>query len=98
MHTYCLNREPHLYQDTQFFVDRFHCKGHVGCSKGYCLDAYKSKNVQSLNSQVNEHANSGIKGQIVYMNQSNFIFTVSLFLCMTNLHKIKKIYLSSLAI
>ena len=71
LHTYCLNREPYLYWDTQFFVDHFHWKGHVGCSEGYFLDAYKSRNVQLLNPQVNEQANSGlrrIKGQIAYMN------------------------------
>ena len=101
LHTYCLNREPYLYRDTQFFVDRFHWKGHVGCSKGYCLDSYKSQNIRSLNSQVNEQANSGlqrIKGHIAYMSQLNFIFTVSLFLSVTNMYKINKISLSSLSI
>ena len=39
----CLNREPHFFENTQFAVDRFHWCGHIGCSKGYSLDAYNQK-------------------------------------------------------
>lgn len=35
LHAYCLNREPRLYQNTRFFIDRFHWRGYVGCSSGY---------------------------------------------------------------
>ena len=26
---------PALYKETRFYVDRFHSRGHIGCSKGY---------------------------------------------------------------
>ena len=67
LHQYCLNREPLFFQNTTFCVDRFHWRGHIGCSSGYCLDEYCSMDIKSINSQVNEQANSGlqrIKGQL----------------------------------
>ena len=33
--------ESVFFQNTLFLVDRFHWRGHIGCSKGYCLDSYK---------------------------------------------------------
>ena len=51
LHQYCLNREPHFFQNTLFAVDRFHWRGHVGCS----LDTYKLfLPLAEINSQVNE--------------------------------------------
>jgi len=47
----------------------------------HCLDDYNSPEIRSLNSQVNEQANSGlqhIKGQLSYMKPDNFRFTLSL--------------------
>ena len=58
-----------IFKHTQFAVDRFHWRGHVGCSAGYSLDSYKSANLEGINSQVNEQANAGlqhIKGQLAY--------------------------------
>lgn len=60
LHQYCLNREPAFFKHTQFAVDRFHWRGHVGCSAGYCLDKYKSAQIENINSQVNEQANAGL--------------------------------------
>ncbi len=102
LHVYALNREPALYANTRFFVDRFHWRGHVGCSKGYCLDSYKSSvDIKSINSQVNEQANAGlqrIRAQLAYMKPSNFVFTLSLFLCVTNLDKSTALNLSTLSV
>ena len=56
LHLYCLNREPALYQKTRFFVDRFHWRGYVGCSKGDSLDSYKSMNIKGINSQLGERS------------------------------------------
>ena len=53
VHTLVSPRSP------KFLVDRFHWRGHLGCSRGYCLDAYKDKRINAINSQVNEQANSG---------------------------------------
>ena len=100
LHAYCLNREPALYRYSRFFVDRFHWCGHVGCSRRYCLDLYKSMDIKTINSQVNEQANSGlqrIRGQLAYMKQSNFMFTLSLFL-LVNRDKIRAIDVSTLVV
>ena len=48
LHIYCLNREPARYSNTRFFVGRFHWRGHVGCSKGYCMDSYKTLDTRSI--------------------------------------------------
>ena len=59
----------HFFENTQFAVDRFHWRGHIGCSKGYSQDAYRQKRIKGINSQVNEQANSGlqkIRGQLAY--------------------------------
>ena len=94
LHQYCLNREPVFFMNTCFNVDRFHWKGHVGCSAGYNLDEYITMSIKSINSQVNEQANAGmqrIKGQLAYMNHSNFLFHLSLFLAMKNLDVVNKL-------
>ena len=94
LHQYCLNREPAFFSHTQFSVDRFHWKGHVGCSSGYNLAIYKSALTNTINSQVNEQANAGlqhIKSQVAYMSHANFMHTVSLFLAIKNLDVTKKL-------
>ena len=68
-------------------MDRFHWKGHIGCSGGYSLDVYKHSKFKEINSQVNEQANAGlqrIKGQLAYMSLDNFMLTLSLFLAVKN--------------
>ena len=93
LHQYCLNREPAFFSNTKFLVDRFHWKGHIDCSTGYSLDAYKHSKFKEINSQVNEQANAGlqwIKGQLAYMSLDNFMFTLSLFLAVrTRIYKTK---------
>ena len=61
LHAYCLNRKPVFFQNTQFLVDRFHWRGHIGCSKGYFLDSYKKMDTRGINSQVNEQSQCGAK-------------------------------------
>ena len=65
------------------------------------MDSYKTLDTRSINSQINEQANSGlqrIKGQLAYMRPSNFMFTLSLFLAITNQDKICKLDISTLNI
>ena len=84
---------------TLFVVDRFHCRGHVGCSSGYNLDLYSVH--KSLNSQVNEQANAGlqhIKSQLAYMTFDNFVFHLCLFLSIKNRDAQRKIDVSCLSI
>ena len=102
LHQYCLNREPHFFSETLFTVDRFHWRGHIGCSAGYSLDTYKDCfHIKDINSQVNEQANAGlqrIRGQLAYMNAENFMFTISLFLYLKNIDMTRKLDLTQLTI
>lgn len=95
LHQYILNREPNHFKSTKFLVDRFHWKGHVGCSSGYNLNKYPGFDMGAINSQVNEQANAGlqrIKAHISYMKEDNFMFHVKLFLALTN--KMKAAYVA----
>ena len=65
------------------------------------MDDYRSAKLAGINSQVNEQANAGlqrIKSQLAYMNPKNFKFTLSLFLSITNLDKIRKIDIQHLSV
>ena len=93
LHQYCLNRELAHFSHTQFAVDRFHWKGHTGCSSGYNLNIYKVSITSKINSQVNEQANDGlqcIKSQLAYISHENFMHTISLFLAIKNLDAQKR--------
>ena len=35
LHTYCLNREPQHFKQTQFYIDQSHFRGHSRCSPAY---------------------------------------------------------------
>ena len=101
LHQYILNRQPTHFQNTNFFVNRFHWRGHIGCSSGYSLDKYTTPDITLINSQVNEQANAGlqwIKGQIAYMKPENFMFHVKLFLSVTNMDKRARLDLGKLSI
>ena len=82
LYQYVLNRQPSHFQNTNFFVDRFHWRGHVGCSGGYFLDKYTTSDIATINSQVNEQTNAGlqqIKGQIAYMKPENYVSCKTVF-------------------
>ena len=78
---------PFLPLDPIFLSIGFIGKGTLDAAK----DEYNSPEIRSLNSQVNEQANSGlqrIKGHLPYMKPHNFKFTLSLFLAICNRDKI----------
>jgi len=57
--------------------DRFHWRGHVGYSSGYCLDTYQHMAIKEINSQVKlmnkQNADlQHIRGQLAYMTPENF--------------------------
>jgi len=88
LHQYILNREPTIFQNTVFMIDRFHWRGHVGCSSGYNMDIYLQETLMQTNSQINEQANSGLqqmKRYIAYMKADNFKFHVKLLLACKNM-------------
>jgi hypothetical protein len=89
LHVYSLNREPRLFTNSKFLVDRLHYKkGHTACTAGYCMDTYRTNaDIRQINSQVNEQGNAGLqrlKGQLSYQTPANFIFHVKLYLALTN--------------
>ncbi len=99
LHIYCLNREPHFFELTRFAVDRFHWRGHVGCTRGYSLDLYQTRAIRDINSQVNEQANAGlqrIRGHLAYMSFDNFKFHCSLFLALVNMDKKSRLSIGGL--
>ena len=84
-----MKREPALFSNTRFMVDRFHYnKGHVGCTLEYCMDEYsKDPEIVSLNSQVNEQANADLHrlgSQIVSMRPENTMVYIKNFLAIRN--------------
>ena len=90
LYQYVPNCQPSHFQNTNFFVDLFHWRGHVGCSSGYSLDKYTTSDIATINSQVNEQANAGlqrIKGQIAYMKPENFMFHVKMILSIMTMDK-----------
>ncbi|XP_078614406.1 uncharacterized protein LOC144883690 [Branchiostoma floridae x Branchiostoma japonicum] len=91
LHSYCLNRDPLLFKNTWFLVDRLHWKNHKGCSVGYQLSRYPQ--YDNVNSQVVEQCNSALKklkGQLSYMNPANFMRQAKLFLWYKNQAVIKR--------
>ena len=90
-----MKREPVLFINTRFMVDRFHYnKGHVGCTLGYCMDEYsKDPEIVRLNSQVNEQANADLRNlgsQIVSMRPENTMVHIKNFLAIRNFKLIMK--------
>ena len=101
LYQYVLNHQPSHFQKTNFFVDQFHWRGHVGCSSGYSLDKYTTSDIATINSQVNEQANAGlqqIKGQIAYIKPENFMFHVKLFVSIMNMDKRGKLDVGKLSL
>ena len=93
LHLMALKREPILFQNTKFLVDRLHYRqGHTGCSLGYCMDSYSAdKDIKSINSQANEQANRKLRllsTQAIYMPPENVILHVKVFLSIRNMDKI----------
>ena len=54
-----------MCKNQKFLIDRFNCKGHVGCSSGYNLKKDPSFDMTSINSQVNEQANAGLQQEVM---------------------------------
>ena len=75
----------------RFLVDRMHYRGHVACSRGYCMDTYKEDiDIASTNSQVNEQANAALRNlatQISYMHVENVLMHTGVFLAIRNQDK-----------
>jgi len=92
LHTYALRRDPQLFRDTKFLIDRFHWPNHTNCPAVYCLNSYPD--LSSLNSQVTEQTNSSlsrIRTQLAYMTLDNFIIHARLYLFLRNMPLIQSV-------
>lgn len=91
LHLFCLKREPALFKNTKFCIDRFHQSGHVGCTIGYSMSQYiNDPAIANINSQVNEQANADLRRlglQIPYMRVENALVHIKDFLAIRNLDK-----------
>lgn len=86
--SYCLNRDPAFFKDTQFLVDRFHWRNHTGCSVGHNASDYG--HMQNVNTQAAEQCNAHLKKLrplLAYMKQDNFMSHVTFTLWFYNLGK-----------
>ena len=92
LHLYALKREPKRFQNTRFLVDRLHYpRGHVACSLGYSMDTYPDDEyIKSINSQVNEQANSALRRlstACAFMSPENVVQHIKVFLAIQNFLK-----------
>ncbi|KAL5009419.1 hypothetical protein ScPMuIL_015000 [Solemya velum] len=89
LHSYCISRDPQFFKDTEFYVDRLHWENHTSCSYGYNLSLYPQFN--SVNSQLSEQSNAGlkrIKDQLSYMTANNFLSHCTFYLWNKNMGKL----------
>jgi len=90
LHAYAMNREPWFFRHTQFYIDKFHWRGHVGCSVGYCLDRFPLFN--AINSEVAEEVFSlldRIKTAVSFMGLENAMRFVRLFFLLQNRQRLQ---------
>ena len=83
---FSLNREPHYFKDTEFYIDGFHNQGnHVGCSTGYTIALFRYFDV--INTEVAEQFFSildRIVTPVAFMRVENATLFVRLFVAFQN--------------
>ena len=81
---YCLNREPHFFRNTRFWIDNFHLHNHV------CGDNHKPARVEGIqhpNTSICEQFNSYLscfKYFCNHLTQSHFCFLLQIFVHIWN--------------
>ncbi|KAI6657250.1 hypothetical protein LOD99_11153 [Oopsacas minuta] len=88
LHKTCMKRDPKVFMDTTFLIDRFHSTNHK-CSSSYSLRNIKTEEMKKINSQVCEQLFSSLRRiatQIAYMRLENVFYTTTYFLaCLNNI-------------
>lgn len=87
---YCLNREPLLFQNSTFLIDRFHRCNHKCCN---IFNMNKFPNMTSVNSSAMEQLNSFLdkfSTPISFMKQSTAVRFIIIMLKVYNYYRIKK--------
>ncbi len=74
LHTYCLRREPWLFRNVWFLVDRLHYHNHVNCSTGYRIDNFNFlKDISTVACEVFNATFKAVVKQAGFMSMKNFI-------------------------
>ena len=84
--SYNLSREPVFFRDMQTTVDDMHFTGHKRCCTAYSTREYASIKNSPLAEQKNSRL-SGIKKQLMFMTQLNFIFKLRYFVLRLNMRQ-----------
>ncbi|KAJ7691985.1 hypothetical protein B0H17DRAFT_934571, partial [Mycena rosella] len=92
---YCMTREPHFFQDTQFVIDDFHASGHSKCSPAAFLKSYAQVDprLARINTSAAECGNGGIsriRKAVSYMGQKRAIVFTQVFISIWNRVIIRK--------
>ncbi|KAI6659973.1 hypothetical protein LOD99_14314 [Oopsacas minuta] len=88
LHKTCMKRDPKVFRNTTFLIDRFHSTNHK-CNPSYSLRSIQTDEMKKLNSQICEQLFSSLRRiatQIAYMRIDNVFFTTRYFLACLNLH------------
>jgi hypothetical protein len=96
-----LKRLPTLFSTVEFYMDRTHQLGHVGCHSGYNIRKYDNKPIlagamtmRALNTQCCEQANSRldtIEKQVGAMSEEHYMHFMKLFVHFMNKKKMENI-------
>jgi hypothetical protein len=74
LHTYCLRREPWLFRNVWFLVDRLHYANHVNCSSGYRIDNFPFlKDISTVACEVFNGTFKSVVKQAGFMSMNNFV-------------------------
>ncbi len=85
LHTYCLRREPWLFRNMWFMVDRLHYSNHVNCSSGYRIDNYPFlKDISTVVCEVYNGVFKSVVKQAGFMSMNNFMLFTKMFIKETN--------------
>lgn len=86
--TYTLMREPSLFKEWRWFIDRLHFKGHIACAYSFDLESYPC--FKEVNTEACEQVHSllnKLRGQLAGMSQFRAAFFLRHFLFSRNVMK-----------
>ena len=93
MYLCLISRDPKLFRNTTFLIDRFHYRNHK-CNSSYSMKYIKEDEFEKINSQTCEQIFSSLRRisiQIAYMRIENIFYTTRYFLASLNQNNRSKI-------
>ncbi|RHZ14264.1 hypothetical protein DYB37_009371 [Aphanomyces astaci] len=92
LHTYCLRREPWLFRNVWFLVDRLHYANHVNCSSGYRIDNFPFlRDISSVACEVFNGTFKSVVKQAGFMSMNNFVFFTKHFIRNVNEKRVEQV-------